>query len=161
MLIIMTLKDLKDPAGSPESADSRELWDAWDGFFAAVRRARGRSARQQGNELTLSQTHLLAVLADEPRARIGELAEAAGVATPTATRMVDSLERAGVVTRDRSEEDRRVVEVRLTPKGKRLLARKNEVRQAQRERFEASLTAGEREQAQALLKRLSEALDEL
>jgi DNA-binding MarR family transcriptional regulator len=144
-----------------ESRDKQALWDAWDGFFAAVRRARGRAARQRGDTLSLSQSHLLSLLAEEPRARIGELAEAAGVAPPTATRMLDSLERAGVVRRGRSHEDRRAVEVTLTPKGRRLLEQKNDAVRAQRLALEASLSPSEREQAETLLRRLAEAIDEL
>lgn len=154
----MSLSKSREPADpSPEEP----LWEAWDGFFAAVRRARGRSARRQGDTLTLSQSHLLSLLAETPRARIGELAEAAGVAPPTATRMLDSLERDGIVNRGRSSEDRRVVEVALTAKGKKLLEQKHEVMQAQREALQASLTPEERLQAEALLRRLAEAIDEL
>ena len=42
---------------------------------------------------------------------------------PDVTRLVDRLERAGLVERRRSEEDRRVVVVRITPKGRGLLRR--------------------------------------
>lgn len=170
MLTIVSLT--KPEEAEPEEAETERgavplqttepaLWEAWDGFFAAVRRARGRAARQQGNDLTLSQSHLLSLLAETPRARVGELAEAAGVAPPTATRMVDSLERAGVVKRSSSPDDRRVVEVALTPKGKRLLADKHELMRAQRRALEESLQPQEREQAERLLRRLAEAIDEL
>ena len=68
-------------AGSTgERAGLAALDAAWDGFFSALRRAKGRAAIQRGNELTLPQVHLLGPLAGGGRARIGELADAAGVA---------------------------------------------------------------------------------
>ena len=45
---------------------------------------------------------------------------------PDVTRLVDRLEKAGLVERRRSEEDRRVVMVRITGKGRGLLARLRE-----------------------------------
>jgi DNA-binding MarR family transcriptional regulator len=42
---------------------------------------------------------------------------------PDVTRLVDRLEKAGLVERRRSEDDRRVVLVRITPKGRALLRR--------------------------------------
>ncbi|MCA8980638.1 MAG: MarR family transcriptional regulator [Planctomycetes bacterium] len=36
---------------------------------------------------------------------------------PDVTRLIDRMERAGLVTRERSQEDRRVVRVRITPAG--------------------------------------------
>ena len=39
---------------------------------------------------------------------------------PDVTRLIDRMESAGLVVRERSDTDRRVVRVRLTPKGRRL-----------------------------------------
>ena len=54
---------------------------------------------------------------------IGELAAAEGVAAPTMTRLVDGLERQGLVGRGPDPDDRRGVLVRATPKGSRELLR--------------------------------------
>lgn len=54
---------------------------------------------------------------------IGELAAAEGVAAPTMTRLVDGLERDGLVGRGPDPDDRRGVLVRATPKGSRALYR--------------------------------------
>ena len=109
----------------------------------------------------LSQSHLLSALAERPRARIGQLAEAAGVAPPTATRMLDGLERAGVVTRRPSEADRRCVNVELTGEGGRLLAEKRDLVTRKRRALFDSLTAEERESAEQLLRRLASVIDDL
>jgi len=134
---------------------------AWDGFFAAVRRAKGRAARQHGSELTLPQFHLLAPLADGGATRLGELADAAGVAAPTASRMVDSLEREGLVTRVDASDDRRAIAVELTAHGLALYERKRREHQAKRNEVFEGLSAAEREQAAHLLGRMAELIDEL
>src|SRR5918997_6868832 len=47
--------------GVPEES-LRGFEAAWDEFFAAIRRARGRAAREHGDELTLSQYNLVGAL---------------------------------------------------------------------------------------------------
>ena len=141
---------------------------ALDEFFSAVRRSRARAAREAGaGELTLSQYQLLAALAEEevsrrePERPVGELAEAAGCAAPTATRMLDGLERDGIVERRHSTSDRRVVTVRLTRRGRRLMDQKERVVQEKRRALYASLGDREREQVERLLRRLAGVIEEL
>jgi MarR family transcriptional regulator, organic hydroperoxide resistance regulator len=96
-----------------------------------------------------------------PQRPIGGLAEAAGIAPPTATRMLDGLERAGIVRRTPSTEDRRVVIVQLTAKGGRLLERKRKRVEERRRALYDSLSPTERDQAERLLHRLAVLMDEL
>lgn len=146
---------------SPAEGSLGGFETAWDEFFAALRRARGRTARQRGEELTLSQYNLLGALAEHPQLPVGEVALAAGVAPPTATRMLDHLERSGIVRRENSSRDRRVVTVQLTTQGRRLLERKRAVVSEKRRALHESLTPGEREQAERLLRRLAELIEQL
>ena len=53
----------------------------------------------------------------------GEIGVQMVTPTPDVTRLVDRLERLGLATRHRKEDDRRVVLVRLTAKARRLLAK--------------------------------------
>lgn len=53
---------------------------------------------------------------------LGELAAAEQVRPPTITRLVRGLEAAGLVTREPDPSDGRVVRVRATPQGERILA---------------------------------------
>ena len=145
----------------PDPAELSGLQAAWDEFFSAIRRAKGRAARQHGTELTGPQLHLLDALADRPAARCGELAEAAGVAAPTASRMIDSLERSGIVTRRHSTEDRRAVTISLTPEGRRQHAAKRALHEAKRAELFSSLSDTERENAEHLLRRLAELIEEM
>jgi DNA-binding MarR family transcriptional regulator len=135
---------------------------AWDDFFAAIRRARGRAAaREREGELTLSQHHLLSALHHQPKLPVGEVALAAGVAPPTATRMLSQLERAGIVRREASTEDRRVVTVSLTPRGRELLAKKRATVSAKRRDFFESLSDTERAHSERLLRGMAELIEQL
>jgi DNA-binding MarR family transcriptional regulator len=138
-----------------------ELNVAWDDFFGAIRRAKGRASQQHGSELTLPQVHLLEPLAGGRSARLGELAAAAGVAAPTASRMIDSLEREGLVARGSADDDRRAIAIALTARGEELYARKREEIRRKRNEIFGSLSEDEREQAAHLLGRMAELIDEL
>ena len=77
-----------------------EFTHAWEAFFRATRRARGRSTGPlEGSGLTLAQYQLLEALRETPRLPVSELAASAGVAPPTATRMLDALVRDGIAER--------------------------------------------------------------
>jgi MarR family transcriptional regulator, organic hydroperoxide resistance regulator len=149
------------PNGQPPSAAETAAFDAaWDEFFGAIRRARSRFVREAGG-LTLPQYHLLTALAERSPRTVGELAEHAAIAPPTATRMLDGLERAGMVERRQSAADRRAVEIELTSEGKRVVGRKRARIAAKRRALFESLAPGEREQAERLLLRLGDLIDEL
>jgi MarR family transcriptional regulator, organic hydroperoxide resistance regulator len=146
-----------DPLDPPAS-----FGQALDEFMSALRRSRARAAREAGaGELTHSQFALLTALDACPERPVGELAECGGVAPPTATRMLDGLERAGVIERRHSTADRRVVTVRLTDAGRRLVERKRELVAFKRRALYASLDADERGQVEQLLRRLAQAIEEL
>jgi MarR family transcriptional regulator, organic hydroperoxide resistance regulator len=131
---------------------------AWEGFFRAVRRAKGRAAAQPPEAgVSFAQYHLLAPLSGGEAQTIRALAEAAGVAPPTATRMLDGLDRDGLVTRTPSATDRRCVTVDLTPAA---LERTETALAAGRARIADSLSEAEREQAAALLRRLAVVVEE-
>ena len=61
--------------------------------------------------------------APERRLRMSELAERVWLSPSGVTRMVDRLESSGLVERDRSEEDARVMLARLTDRGREVLRR--------------------------------------
>jgi DNA-binding MarR family transcriptional regulator len=133
---------------------------AWETFFRTTRRLRSRAGRLPGDGLSLSQYHVLEALRGSVERTVGELAEAAGVAAPTATRMLDCLARDGYVTRRHSEIDRRVVLVTLTPEGAEAVEVAHEHMESFRRRVFEALDPAEREHAAALLSRLSQVLEE-
>lgn len=138
-----------------------EFFAAFDALAQAVRRARGAAGRAGDTGLTLSQYGLLEGLRGHRSARVQELAERAGIAPPTATRILDALERRGVVRRVRSREDRRAVAVSLTASGERLLRMHDEWMREREGAFYSALPAAEQELAPDLLLRLASLIDEL
>ena len=125
-------------------------------FLRATRRMRGRIGDE--GELSLSQYHLLEPLIDGERLATCELALAAGISAPTATRMLSGLAREGLVERVPCTADRRVVHVVLTDDGRVRVLAKRARGAARRAEIFASLSAGERREAARLLERLAAAV---
>jgi len=138
-----------------------EFSTAWESFFRATRRARGRAIGPlEGSSLTLAQYQLLEALQTAERLPVSELAASAGVAPPTATRMLDALVREGVVARTPCEDDRRVVRVALTEGGRDAVATAGRQVAERRARVRDQLSPEEQAQAAALLRRLAAVLED-
>jgi DNA-binding MarR family transcriptional regulator len=69
---------------------------------------------------------VLSMLRQDQPCSQAHLADRMGVSPPAILALLDSLETAGLVTRTRSEQDRRVQEISLTPAGRRTLAQAQE-----------------------------------
>jgi MarR family transcriptional regulator, organic hydroperoxide resistance regulator len=134
---------------------------AWEGFTRAVRRARGRAGGAlAGSGLTIAQYQLIEPLRGGGAQTVSELAAGAGVAAPTATRMLDALVRDGLVTRRGAEHDRRAVLIGLTRAGRDAVERAGTKVEEARARVRDQLTAREQEEAAALLRRLAAVVEE-
>ncbi len=142
-----------------ERSGTEDFLAGFDALAQAVRRARGASAADAG--LTLSQYGLLEGLTARRAARVQELAAAAGISASTATRILDALERRGIVRRTRSREDRRAVAVSLTQLGDELLQAERDWLRGRQRAFFASLPPTEQELAPDLLVRLAALIDEI
>jgi len=70
-----------------------------------------------------TQVWVLATIADQPDITVSQLSQALSIHVSTASNLLDKLARAGLVERLRVEEDRRVVQLRLTEKGCDVVAR--------------------------------------
>ena len=101
--------------------DDREL-DAWRGFLRAHREvvAHLDEELQRTHDLPLSSYEVLLYLADseEGRLRMGELADRLLLSRSGLTRLVDRLERRGLVKRERCKEDARGLFAHITPEGR-------------------------------------------
>jgi DNA-binding MarR family transcriptional regulator len=133
----------------------------FDALAQAVRRARGANSRPGDSGLTLSQYALLEGLIGRDAARVQELAAHAGITASTATRILDALQRRGIVERTRSDEDRRAVAVSLTQLGGELFEAQQEWLRGRQRLFYASLPPAERTLAPDLLLRVAALIDEL
>ena len=70
-----------------------------------------------------AQLWVLAELQRRPGIRVTELARAMGVHQSTASNLIDPLEKRGLIQRDRSSQDQRVVHLSLTRSGRDTLSR--------------------------------------
>ncbi|MBS3788241.1 MarR family transcriptional regulator [Candidatus Bipolaricaulota bacterium] len=86
--------------------------------------------RDKGKDNDISSTQIQTLIflsgAHNRNKNVGSIARRLQIAQPTASRLVDSLVKKGVIKRERSETDRRKVKLELTEKGKSLT---NEVTQ--------------------------------
>ena len=152
----MTLRD----SHQDDPPDVERFTEAWDQFVLAIRRSQARGP-QSADDLTLAQYYLLHPLETERGVPLSRLAESAGIAPPTATRVVDGLEKAGLVRRERSSSDRRTVLVSLTASGRRRVARKRTELADQRRRLYENLEPDERRHSERLLRHLAELICQL
>ena len=96
------------------------LGRAFKAAMAAVRRLRGRETHRHG-ELSYAQYGLLFGLHDGEPQSLRELALAAELSPASAAEMLDALAAAELVTRTRSEQDKRIVLTTLTDRGRALI----------------------------------------
>jgi MarR family transcriptional regulator, organic hydroperoxide resistance regulator len=105
---------------------AESLRSAFIELMGAERRLRGRSPHREG-DLSATEVRALFQLEGEPDMPAGCLAKQADVSPASMTAMLDHLEKDGMVSRRRSETDRRQVMVTLTDRGRRCLSAKREV----------------------------------
>lgn len=137
-----------------------EVLEAFGELSAAQRRLRGRDARQPA-ELSFAQLRLLNAMEEDERCPAGRLAERAELTPATVTGMLDTLEAMGVVTRERSTTDRRVVMARLTEEGRRLRDPRREAVRAVFAEALATLDPADLAAAPRVLRRLAEVMEGL
>lgn len=114
----------------PNQARAEEVADRL--HSAAVHLLRRVRREDEASGLSAARLSALSVLVFGGPTTVGQLAAAEQVRSPTMTSLVQELEADGLVRRTASRTDGRVVEVRATPKGRRIL-------QAARRRRVASL----------------------
>jgi DNA-binding MarR family transcriptional regulator len=101
-----------------------QLGSAFKRSMVAVRRLRGRETHRQ-DQISYSQYGLLFSLAGMCERSARDLAEQADLTPATVAQMLESLEAQGLVTRIRSDHDRRVVLSSLTERGEQLVAKRH------------------------------------
>jgi DNA-binding MarR family transcriptional regulator len=111
-------------SASRRTSPAREVEAVADRLHSAALHL-SRRLRAEDDALGISPPRLsaLSVVVSAGPLGIGDLAATEGVAASTMTRLVDGLERDGLVGRGPDPADRRGVLVRATPKGTRVLRR--------------------------------------
>lgn len=87
--------------------------------FGAVRSHFQKVERTVG--LGGAQVWALSVIAAQPGLGVGQLASALNIRQPTASNMLKALQTRGLVTTQKSDSDRRMLQVFITPEGQTLL----------------------------------------
>src|ERR1700758_1220354 len=115
------LHALGDVVGERQEGDAAEqVARSFKRAMAAVRRLRGRENHRPG-ELTDAQYGLLFSLREQAQMSVRDMAYAADLSPASVTEMLEGLAIAGLVERQRSERDRRVVNTSLTDSGRGLV----------------------------------------
>jgi DNA-binding MarR family transcriptional regulator len=119
-------------------------------------RAFGAFARHlKETGLTPTLYGVLATIEARPGIGQGEVADALGADRSTMVRLVDQLERRGLVRRDPHPDDRRTVLPALTAEGRALLERATPLVHASEDAFAATLSPDEREGLLDYLRRIA------
>jgi MarR family transcriptional regulator, lower aerobic nicotinate degradation pathway regulator len=109
----------------------------------------------EGTGLSPFHFAVLALLEEDPRETQAAIADALGYDRSHVVRLLDELEERDLVVRKRDPEDRRRHVVKMTPEGRKALAKLRSIVRRLEEEFLAPLDAGERAALQALLQRLA------
>lgn len=117
-------------ATEPRRAAMAQLEQALTLF---ARTMSGRPSRSPEDGLSVPQRIVIGWLAASGKRRISEIADRMGVSLSAATGLADRLARAELAVRQRSTEDRRVVWLEITPKGRELLVQTHERRRRRME----------------------------
>jgi MarR family transcriptional regulator, organic hydroperoxide resistance regulator len=110
---------MPSPPFSPEiKSDVDQVLEAIIYLYTESRRITKELARRA--DLTGPQLTVVKLLEQIGDLSLSELSERIRAQNSTVTGIIDRMEREGLVTRERSKEDRRVVYIRLTAKGRKL-----------------------------------------
>jgi AcrR family transcriptional regulator/DNA-binding MarR family transcriptional regulator len=148
------LQPLQEPAESNDSADpgSPSTFYLLTNTDAAVRKQLEGELRDLG--ITLGQMMVLIRIANEHRLSSARLARALDVSAQTVTLFVKSLEAQGLIVRGHGKVNRKVLEIKLTARGQKVLQKLHEVVAASQTRLLEGLTSLERDTLRDLLTRI-------
>lgn len=144
--------------GARDQALALKLWVVLSRSYTAVARHAEADIARHG--LSTGEFAILEVLYHKGPLLLGEVQRKILVSSGGVTYLVDRLEAAGLVERQDCPEDRRARYAALTKQGEQLMRRIFPAHAAAVERAVAGLTAAERKQAVALLRKLGRAAAE-
>lgn len=163
------MKAMPDALDQPESVEgtaAREwsasqetalrLWIALARCYATYSKAVSCKIQEYG--LTPPQFGIIEALHHLGPLSLGELADKLLVTGGNVTYVMDRLEEQGLVVRERSPADRRIVQAKLTPRGKELIGRVFPEHAIYIEELASHLDPAEREELRRLLKKLGRAV---
>lgn len=105
-------------------------------------------------KLTMPQFAIMDVMSRNPDVKMSDLAHLISVTTAAMTGMIDRLVKGGYVSRGRDPDDRRIIKVRLTSKGSKIVKDMIDHRNKMTERIFGMLSENERAQYLKILDRI-------
>jgi MarR family transcriptional regulator, organic hydroperoxide resistance regulator len=145
----------KPAAAKPELAAAVDAVQEW-----IDRRQRSMLAHLHQCSQSPAQLHVLGVLRDAGPTTVSHLASRLGISPPSTSAIVDRMVDAGLIVRERSDEDRRIVSVWLAPSGEAALAAAIGGRRGWLARVLSTLDDEELRDTIRVLNRLERALEE-
>lgn len=108
--------------------------------------------------LSLSQFHLLKLIALNGQHQVGQIADFLGVSAPAASKNIDKLERLGLVSREQCKDDRRAILLASSRRGRHLVQRYEKLKTERLTPVLESLSTEDVRRLTHLLERFSVAL---
>ena len=105
---------MKQSNDTPSSGIEELLFDFQRKIYGAIK------TDVKSLNCSLPQMDILRFLSEKDSLTLTDLARQLGVSKPSASVMVDTMERHGLIARSVPETDRRSISIRLTPKSKKL-----------------------------------------
>lgn len=125
--------------------------------FHAIRNITKAKAASLGhqNHITHSQWFVLTIIEHSKKTNIKDISEALEMSSSAVTQFVDGLVQSGYVTRQEDPKDRRSVQLKLSPKGKKHIAATKEKRITEMAGLFDALTDSELEEYVRLQKKIT------
>jgi DNA-binding MarR family transcriptional regulator len=143
------------PAARAATTEEARLAGMLLSLLPRIGKIAGQVAHERG-AMTLERARILWQLVESPR-RSGEIAQRCALTPASVSELVDLLERDGFVRRSEDRNDRRVVVVEITARGRREIERVGELMTAPVAKIIAGLSAEKRSRLAAALADLQEA----
>lgn len=123
--------------------------------FLTLIRESNKSVRKAWNfSLSGPQLHLLNLLEVGGQLRMSDLSEELGISQSAATSLADRMIKSNYILRERSDEDRRVVTLKITDTGRELLETFSKSRDEALEKYVGKLSADEKKEFARLCKKM-------
>ena len=106
---------------TPQDQLARETLRKFRVIFGAVRQH--FQAVEKACGVSGAQVWVMSTLAESPGMRVSQLANALSIHQSTASNLLDKIEKTGLIRRERSSQDQRVVQLYLTEAGREALDR--------------------------------------
>jgi len=108
--------------------------------------------------LTIAQMLALHLLDEKGLLKMKEIASELNISLPAATGLIDRLHKIGMIKREYDESDRRIIRIKLTPKGKKSLDTVSDSKRRVTENIFSKLTEKERQDYLAILRKVKDVI---